>query len=80
MPSLHFSVKLKIYCDFVVKLLVDLLTTTKFTYVNKNNNLLYLIIYMYTAFSYLGLSTEFCMCHCDFLSSVFLCLDINVLV
>ena len=30
-----FSVKLKIKCDFVVKLLVDLVTITRFTYVSK---------------------------------------------
>ena len=44
MPSLHFSMKLKIYCDFVVKLLVDLVTNTTFTYVSKNNSLLYLLV------------------------------------
>ena len=36
MPTLHFSVKLKIKCDFVVKLLVDLPTITRFAYISKN--------------------------------------------
>ena len=43
MPSLHFSVKMKLYRDFVVKLLVNLGTISKFTYVSKYNRLPYLI-------------------------------------
>ena len=41
----HSSAKLKIYCDFVVKLLIDLVRITRFTYVSKINYLLYLFIF-----------------------------------
>ena len=42
-PSHHFSVKLKIYWDFLVKLLVNLVMISRFSYVSKINRLPYLI-------------------------------------
>ena len=45
MPSLHFSMKLtEIKRDFVIKLLIDLATIIRFTYINRNNRLPYLFM------------------------------------
>ena len=35
MPSLNFSAKMKILCEFVVKILINLVTISRFTNVSK---------------------------------------------